>query len=164
MRAALLALVVLAAGCNQILGVEDVSVADDDDVVAIDAAPNDGIIVPPIDATVPDAPVNSGGLGRVCTMATDCDPGAPDCVQLGAAAPMWCTLTCGQTTDMSPPVGADAICAGQYQGGTGSPVCALYVPNGAMYDWYCVIACPNGLTDCPAGLSCGATSQACGGD
>jgi hypothetical protein len=171
MRQLLITAALLLAGCNQILGVSDVTLGDDDDDIAIDASTS-AIDADPTapDATPPDANPDqpdasasnvSTELGRVCVDNAECMPDAPLCVALSGSTEMWCTLPCGTTpSQATPPAGGDALCAAQYDGSAGTPVCGIYTQNGTQFDWYCVIGC-NGQTDCPNNLTCG--QGACGG-
>jgi len=171
---ALLAIAVAAAGCAQILGLQDPSTGTDDaatadappgtaDAPSTDAPPGtaDGpmstIDASAIDASVIDAPPSSG-LGKVCMMSSDCTAPTTDCIQLQTSGAMFCSLTCGTTQNTTPPSGGDAICQNAYGSGLpGTPVCGAYGMMGSDYIWVCVISCP--MNECPAGLTC--TSGAC---
>lgn len=173
MRHLFLTVALLLAGCNQILGVSDVTLGDDDDSTidantsAIDAdptAPDANPDQPDANPNQPDASTSnvSTELGRRCVDSAECMPDAPACVALTGSTEMWCTLQCGTTTDpTTPPAGGDAACAAQYDGSAGTPFCGIYTQNGSQYDWYCVVACPGGQTECPNDLTCG--NGACGG-
>lgn len=104
------------------------------------------------------------GLGQVCNAGAPCPGNAPVCAELdNPANGGFCTLTCGMTAeepDPMPPAGGDAICAGQYNGSSGTPICNLYTPPQAgQITWYCGVGCgtPPGGTDlgmCPNDLVC----------
>jgi hypothetical protein len=154
------AAVVAAAGCSQLLGLQDPTTGgggDDGgspDAPAADAPPGtpDAPAGMP-DAFVPDAPI-AADFGKVCTMAADCSAPADTCVPLnGGTGHMFCTLSCGTTSDTNPPPNGDALCQQSYSPTLpGQAACGAYAPMGAQNIWFCVILCPAG--NCPTGLTC----------
>lgn len=153
---------------------------DDGDGMADAAAgnPDSAIVLPDGAVSMPDGMVampDAGGgmpvmgLGQVCTTGAPCPAtGATVCADLDQPADMggFCTLSCGtgplvtDPTMATPPAGGDAMCAAQYEGTSGTPMCVLYSNNMAMNmaTWYCGVLCgmAGGMDFgmCPGGLTC----------
>jgi len=169
------AALVAAAGCSQILGLQDPTPAGDGgppDTAVVDTPPGTPDAPPGTpdappgtpDAFIPDAPMVSD-FGKVCSMDSDCTTPTTNCIQVQTGGTLFCTLSCGTSTDQTmPPADGNAICQSAY--GTsqpGQPACALYTPDpnvSGQYIWYCAIFCPAG-DSCPAGLTCDAMNQVC---
>ena len=118
----------------------------------------------------PDAASNnnvSTQLGKICTGAQgDCPTEAPDCIAVTDPATQgFCTGGCGITPDTTThPADGDTICAGIYDGTSGTPACMFYQTGASGVDWSCGIACcvvgTQDFGTCPNGMTCtGATAQ-----
>lgn len=143
-------------------GKSDDGNADVTDEAGIDAAPQ---------ADAADNSNTATELGKVCTgVAGECPADAPDCLAFSKGADHGiCTLECGTSQDpMMPPAGGNPICAAQYDGSSGTPICAgTSGMDAGTYTWVCLVGCgtfdnngtPVELGDCPNGLVC--TDNAC---
>jgi hypothetical protein len=119
---------------------------DDGDVARVDARPSADAAA---GADAPATDNTSTKLGKPCS---------------GPADSGFCSLDCGTSTaPMTAPSGGNTLCAAQYDGSSGTPLCGANDATGTSCPsgtctWLCVVACGDymgqALGSCPNGLAC----------